>query len=52
MRDRIESCQNFLVNEKAGEEAGVILDNLSAQNKALAAIYEALKGLETKVDRN
>ena len=52
MRDRIESCQNFLVNEKAEEEARVILDNLSAQNKAHGAIYEALQGLETKVDRN
>ena len=45
-RDRIESRQHCLVNEKAEEEARVILDHLTAQNKALAAIYETLQELQ------
>lgn len=44
-RDRIESRQHCLVNEKAEEEARVILDHLTAQNRALAAIYETLQEL-------
>jgi uncharacterized membrane protein len=47
-RDRIESHQHCLINEKAEEEARVILDHLTAQNKALAAIYEKLQELEDK----
>jgi uncharacterized membrane protein len=45
MRDRIESQQHCLINEKAEEEARVILDHLSAQNKALDAIYDILQQL-------
>ncbi len=41
-RERIESRQHCLINEKAEEEARVILDHLTAQNKALTAIYEAV----------
>jgi uncharacterized membrane protein len=41
-RERIESRQHCLINEKAEEEARVILDHLTAQNKALTAIYEAI----------
>jgi uncharacterized membrane protein len=48
MRDRIESRQHCLVNEKAEEEARVILDHLSAQNHALTVIYETLQKLEAK----
>jgi uncharacterized membrane protein len=36
-RDRAESRQHCLINENAEEEARVILDHLTAQNKALAA---------------
>lgn len=50
MRDRIESHQHCLVNEKAEEEARVILDHLSAQNRALTSIYETLQEIEAKVD--
>ena len=50
MRDKIESRQHCLINEKAEEEARVILDHLSAQNRALAAIYTTLQELEAKVD--
>jgi hypothetical protein len=39
-----------LINEKAEEEARVILDHLTAQNKALAAIYETLQELQIKCD--
>ncbi len=42
-RERIESRQHCLINEKAEEEARVILDHLTAQNRALAAIYEAVQ---------
>jgi uncharacterized membrane protein len=49
-RDRIESRQHCLINEKAEEEARVILDHLTAQNRALAAIYEKLQELQTKGD--
>jgi len=41
-RDRVESRQHCLINEKAEEEARIILDHLAAQNRALAAIYEAI----------
>jgi uncharacterized membrane protein len=41
-RDRVESSQHCLINEKAEEEARIILDHLAAQNRALAAIYEAI----------
>ena len=50
IRDRIESQQHCLINEKAEEEARVILDHLSAQNKALEAIYDSLQYLKGKVD--
>ena len=49
-RDRVESRQHCLINEKAEEEARVILDHLTAQNKALAAIYETLQELQIKGD--
>jgi uncharacterized membrane protein len=49
-RDRAESRQHCLINEKAEEEARVILDHLTAQNKALAAIYETLQELQIKGD--
>ena len=42
-RERIESRQHCLINEKAEEEARIILDHLAAQNKALTAIYEAVQ---------
>jgi len=42
-RERIVSHQHCLINEKAEEEARIILDHLSAQNTALTAIYEAVK---------
>jgi len=45
-RDRVESRQHCLINEKAEEEARVILDHLTAQNGALAAIYEKLQELQ------
>ena len=50
IRDRIESQQHCLINEKAEEEARVILDHLSAQNKALEAIYDSLQHLEGRVN--
>lgn len=49
-RERIESREHCLINEKAEEEARVILDHLSAQNKALEAIYDKLQQLEGKVE--
>ena len=49
-RDRVESRQHCLINEKAEEEAHVILDHLTAQNKALAAIYDTLQELQVKSD--
>jgi len=39
-----------MINEKAEEEARVILDHLTAQNRTLAAIYKTLQELQTKVD--
>ena len=42
-RERIVSHQHCLINEKAEEEARIILDHLSAQNTALTAMYEAVK---------
>jgi uncharacterized membrane protein len=45
-RERIESRQHCLINEKAEEEARIILDHLNAQNKALAAIHETLQDLQ------
>jgi uncharacterized membrane protein len=42
-RERIESRQHCLINEKAEEEARIILDHLAAQNRALTAIYEAVQ---------
>jgi uncharacterized membrane protein len=50
-RDRIESRQHCLINEKAEEEARVILDHLTAQNRALAAIYETLQELQINADK-
>jgi uncharacterized membrane protein len=49
-RDRVGPRQRCLINEKAEEEARVILDYLTAQNRALAAIYKTLQELEIKVD--
>ena len=50
IRDRIESRQHCLINEKAEEEARVILDHLTAQNRALAAIYETLQELQINIE--
>jgi hypothetical protein len=50
-RDRVESRQHCLINEKAEEEARVILDHLTAQNRALAAIYETLQELQINADK-
>jgi uncharacterized membrane protein len=50
-RDRIESRQHCLINEKTEEEARVILDHLTAQNGALAAIYETLQELQINADK-
>ena len=50
-RDRVESRQHCLINEKAEEEARVILDHLTAQNRALAAIYETLRELQINADK-
>lgn len=51
-RDRVESRQHCLINEKAEEEeeARVILDHLTAQNRALAAIYETLQEIPKNAD--
>jgi uncharacterized membrane protein affecting hemolysin expression len=40
-----------LINEKAEEEVRVILDHLTAQNRALAAIYEMLQELQINADK-
>jgi uncharacterized membrane protein len=50
-RDMVESREHYLINEKAEEEAIVILDHLIAQNKALAAIYETLQELQINADK-
>jgi len=50
-RDRVESRQHYLINEKAEEESVVILDHLTAQNRALAAIYETIQELQTNADK-
>jgi uncharacterized membrane protein len=42
-REKIESRQHCMINEKAEEEVRIILEHLAAQNKALTAIYEAVK---------
>jgi uncharacterized membrane protein len=42
-RERIESRQHCLINEKAEEEARIILSHLAAQDRALTAIYEAVQ---------
>ena len=49
-RDRIESRQHCLINEKAEEEARVSLDHLTALDKALSAIYNMLQ--ELQIDRS
>lgn len=50
-RDRVEPRQSGLINENAEEEeARVILDYLTAQNRALAVIYKTLQELQIKVD--
>jgi uncharacterized membrane protein len=41
-RERIESRQHCLINEKAEEEVRIILEHLAAQNRALTAIYEVV----------
>ena len=41
-RDKVESRQHCLINEKAEEEARIILEHLAAQNRALAAIYDTV----------
>jgi uncharacterized membrane protein len=50
-RDRIEAHNDFLVNQKAEVEVRAVLEHLAAQDKALAAIHEALEGLRTDVAR-
>jgi len=50
-RGMVESREHYLINEKAEEEAHVILDHLIAQNKALAAIYETLRELQINADK-
>ncbi len=42
-REKVESRQHCMINEKAEEEVRIILEHLAAQNKALTAIYEAVK---------
>jgi uncharacterized membrane protein len=42
-RDRVEAHNDFLINQKAEEEVRAILEHLSAQDQALAAIHEALE---------
>ncbi|MCC6608750.1 MAG: DUF1003 domain-containing protein [Burkholderiales bacterium] len=44
-RDRIEARNDFLINEKAEEEIRAVLDHLAAQDRALAAMQEALDKL-------
>ena len=41
-RDRLEAHNDFEINRKAEEEVRAILDHLSAQDKALVKIVEAL----------
>ena len=50
-RDMVESRQHYLINEKAEEESVVILDHLTAQNRALAAIYETIQELQANADK-
>ena len=48
-RDRIEAHNDFLVNQKAEEEIRIILENLAAQNEALAVIHQQLAQLEKRL---
>lgn len=44
-RDRIESHNDFMINQKAEEEIRAILVHLDAQNEALLVIYQMLERL-------
>ncbi|MCB9419378.1 MAG: DUF1003 domain-containing protein [Ardenticatenaceae bacterium] len=44
-RDRLESHNDFIINQKAEEEIRAVLDHLDAQNTALAEIHQQLARL-------
>jgi uncharacterized membrane protein len=54
-KDRVEAHNDYLINLKAEEEIHAVLENLSAQNQALATIQQTIiellanKGNDVKV---
>lgn len=47
-KDRMEAHNDFLIDQKAEQEIGMILEQLQAQNEALKLIYERLEAIENK----
>jgi uncharacterized membrane protein len=47
-RDRLESHNDYLVNQKAEEEVRAILDHLAAQDQALAQMHQVLLELQAR----
>ncbi|MCA9941414.1 MAG: DUF1003 domain-containing protein [Anaerolineales bacterium] len=47
-RDRLEAHNDFLINQKAEEEIRAMLDNLAAQNEAIARLHEMLVELQAQ----
>ncbi len=41
-KDRVEAHNDYLINQKAEEEIHAVLENLSAQNQALATIQQTI----------
>jgi uncharacterized membrane protein len=48
-RDHLEAHNDYVVNKKAEEEIRAILEQNTAQNEALIAIYEKLSSMEASV---
>lgn len=47
-KDRLESHNDYLVNQKAEEEVRAILDHLAAQDQALAQMHQVLLELQAR----
>ena len=50
-KDRVEAHNDYLINLKAEEEIHVVLENLSAQNQALATIQQTIIELLANTNR-
>jgi len=46
-KDRLEAHNDFLINQKAEEEIRVMMENLEAQNRAIAEIHQILLELHS-----